>query len=58
MGGASVPTLSAPIAAIRDKSVGAEAPPTKAQAPSRQEPPRPPCPLRPTARPPSAIIAR
>ncbi|WP_428995454.1 DUF6053 domain-containing protein [Lysobacter enzymogenes] len=32
MGGASAPTLFCPVAAIREESVGAEAPPTRASA--------------------------
>ncbi|WP_394539973.1 DUF6053 domain-containing protein [Lysobacter enzymogenes] len=36
MGGASAPMLSARIAAIWDKSIGAEAPPTKANRRDRR----------------------
>ncbi|WP_425479394.1 DUF6053 domain-containing protein [Lysobacter enzymogenes] len=41
MGGTSVPMLSFPIAAIRNKSVGTEVPPTKAVAPSKARAPAP-----------------
>ncbi|WP_425479370.1 DUF6053 domain-containing protein [Lysobacter enzymogenes] len=46
MGGTSVPTLSAPIAATRHKSIGTEVPPTT--APWR--PTSPGCPAAPSAR--------
>ncbi|WP_354518586.1 DUF6053 domain-containing protein [Lysobacter enzymogenes] len=41
MGGTSVPMLSFPIAAIRNKSVGTEVPPTKAVAPNKARAPAP-----------------
>ncbi|WP_428992824.1 DUF6053 domain-containing protein [Lysobacter enzymogenes] len=42
VGGTSVPTLFAPVAAIWHKSVGTEAPPTRALLPVRGQGP-PPC---------------